>query len=266
MEEARLQAAAADRATAVSAKQSSTPDTLHHTTVPRLLVSISPVFVIVGLVLLVTLKQRGYITETTSVSSGGTATSYHLDPSKTMVATLGAICLLVLPLVAWGWWVVTATLNAQLKSRNAGWPWTLPMSVTVAVTALVAANFAPPGPQALLQFIFVVAYVWGAYGVLFGLRKSARAIKAAPQPWTRLLWLPRLGWGVAVMFVAIGAATGSTVISVFGALLPFGVFAWTWVTLCTAMAVFDRSCRAVEVARGDMPTLPAFMTGSWSAR
>lgn len=209
------------------------------------------------------LKQRGYITETSSFDVTGTkVTEYQLDPSKTNLAIGVAFLVFALPIFAWGWWVVAATLNAQAKSRNAGWPWMLPMSVVVGLAALVAGNFVPAGPQSALRIVFAVAYVWGAYGVLFSLRKSARAMKADPVFWTRLIWLPWLSAALATATVMIGAAAGRPEIAVFGALVPFGLMLWAWLTLCKGMASFDRSCRSVEVGRGDIDGLPAFMAGN----
>ena len=238
------------------------PTVVRHTTLPRLLVSLAPILWVMAAVFVVMLKQRGYVTETTSFdSSGEKVTDYHLDPSKTNLAIGVAFLVFALPIFAWGWWVVAATMNAQAKSRNAGWPWMLPMSVAVAVAALVAGNFVPEGPRPILQIVFAVAYIWGAYGVLFSLRKSARAIKADPVFWTRLIWLPWLSAALATATVVIGAAAGSPEIAVFGALVPLGLMLWAWLTLCQGMASFDRSCRSVEVGRGDTDGLPAFMNG-----
>ena len=244
-----------------SAVQPST--VVRHTTVPRLLVSLAPVLWLMAAVFVVMLKQRGYVTETTRFDvAGEQVTEYHLDPSKTNLAIGIVFLVFALPIFAWGWWVVAATLNAQAKSRNAGWPWVLPMSVAVAVGALVAGRFVPAGPQSALQIVFAVAYVWGAYGVLFSLRKSARAMKADPVFWTRLIWLPWLSAALATATVVIGAAVGSPEIAVFGALVPFGLMLWAWLTLCKGMASFDRSCRSAEVGCGDVDGLPAFMTGN----
>lgn len=238
------------------------PTVVRHTTVPRLLVSMAPILWVMAAVFVVMLKQRGYVTETTSFDvTGKQVTEYQLDPSKTNLAIGVAFLVFALPIFAWGWWVVAATLNAQAKSRNAGWPWVLPMSVAVAAAALVAGSFVPDGPRSIFQIVFAVAYVCGAYGVLFSLRKSARAIKADPVFWTRLIWLPWLSAALATATVVAGAATGSPEIAVFGALIPFGLMLWAWLTLCTGMASFDRSCRSVEVGRGDTDGLPAFMTG-----
>ena len=136
------------------------------------------------------------------------------------------------------------------------------MSVAVAVGALVAGRFVPAGPQSALQIVVAVAYVWGAYGVLFSLRKSARALEADPVFWTRLIWLPWLSAALATATVVIGAAAGSPEIAVFGALVPFGLMLWAWLTLCKGMASFDWSCRSAEVGCGDIDGLPAFMTGN----
>ncbi len=243
------------------------PAVLRHTTVPRLLVSFAPITGVMGLVFAVMLKQHDYLTETTRLDvRGERVTEYHLDPSMTNLAIGIAFLVFAMPIFAWGWWVVAATLNAQTKSRKSGWPWTLPTSVAVAVGALVAATFVPAGPRPILYIVFAIAYVWGAYGVLFSLRKSARAIKAEPVFWTRLIWIPWLSALSSVATLLLSATTGDREIAVFGALVPFGLWLWGWSTICQGMASFDRSCRAVEVARGDSDSLPSFMTGNRGVR
>ena len=125
---------------------------------------------------------------------------------------------------------------------------------------MVAATFVPEGPRPILYIVFAVAYVWGAYGVLFSVRKSALAIKAEPIFWTRLIWIPWLSALSSVATVVLGAAVGSPEITVFGSLIPLGLWLWAWLTLVQGMASFDRSCRATEAARGDSDSLPAFMS------
>lgn len=236
------------------------PAALRHTTLPRMLVSFAPIIGMVGIVFAVLLKQRGYITETSSFSGGERVTEYHLDPKMNNLAIGIAFLVFAMPIFAWGWWVVAATLNAQAKSRKSGWPWTLPTSVLVAVAAVLAANFVPEGPRPILYIVFAIAYVWGAYGVLFSLRKSARAIKADPVFWSRLIWIPWLSGLASAATFTLGAAVGSPEIAVFGSLIPLGLWLWAWLTLVQGMASFDRSCRANEVARTDSDSLPAFMT------
>ena len=212
------------------------------------------------------LKQRGLLTESTGFDVyGDRVTHYQLDPSMNAVAVGVAFLVVAMPIFAWGWWVVAATLNAQTKSRKSGWPWTLPLSVAVAVVALLGSNFVPAAPRPVMFIVFAVAYVWGAYGVLFSLRKSARAIKADDAAWTRLIWIPWLsGLVTGVVFVA-ASELGSAEIAVFGLLVPLGLLMWSWMTLCQGMVAFDRSCRAIEVAR-DSDNLPAFMMGARGVR
>lgn len=240
---------------------------LRHTTIPRLLVSFAPITGVMGLAFVIMLVQRDYLTESTSVNaSGDRVTGYVLDPTMMNWAVGIAFLVFALPIFAWGWWVVAATLNAQAKSRKAGWPWMLPMSVLVAALALLAASVVPEGPRPILYIVFAGAYVWGAYGVLFSLRKSARAIKAEPALWTRLICIPWLsGLSLFGSFMLAGV-TGRREIAVFGALVPFGLWLWAWLTVCQAMASFDQACRAVDVPRGDSDVLPSFLTGSWAAR
>jgi hypothetical protein len=250
-----------------SAAPAPTATVQRHTTFPRLLVSFAPLLGLMGFAGAVMLKQRGLLTESTGFDVyGDKVTEYRLDPSMNTIVIGIAFLVFAVPIFAWGWWVVAATLNAQAKSRKSGWPWTLPVSVIVAVVALLGSNFVPERPRPVMFIVFAVAYVWGAYGVLFSLRKSARAIKADDAYWTRLIWIPWIsGLVTAVVFTA-ASELGSAEIAVFGLLIPLGLSMWSWLTLCQGMASFDRSCRAVEIGRGDTDSLPAFMMGSRGVR
>ncbi len=242
------------------------PAVLRHTTFPRLLVAFAPLLGLMGLGCAALLKKRGLLTESTGFDVyGDKVTEYRLDPSMNTVAIGVAFLVFAVPIFAWGWWVVAATLNAQAKSHKSGWPWTLPMSVIVAVVALLGSNFVPEGPRPMMFIMFALAYVWGAYGVLFSLRKSARAIKADDVYWTRLIWIPWLAGLVTAVVLIAASEMGSAEIAVFGLLVPLGLAMWSWLTLCQGMASFDRSCRAIEVAR-DSDSLPAFMMGTRGVR
>ena len=229
--------------------------------------SLAPIIGLMGITFAVMLEQRGLLDRVNSVDvRGERSTSYQLDPSMTNLAIGIAFLVFVLPIFAWGWWAVAATLNARAKSRQSGWPWTLPTSVLVAVAALVAAGFVPSGPRSILYGASAVAYSCGAYGVLLGLRTSARAIKADTVVWSRLIWIPPLSALSLFGAIKLADAVGSKAIAVFGSLVPFGLLLWAWLTICRAMAEFDQACRTSEVSGGDSTGLPAFMTGNRVAR
>jgi len=240
---------------------------MRHTTIPRLLVSFAPITGVMGIAFVIMLLQRDYLTKSAGFNaSSEQVAGYELDPTMMNWAVGIAFLVFALPIFAWGWWVVAATLNAQAKTRKAGWPWMLPMAVLVAVAALVAATVVAEGPRTILYIVFAVAYVWGAYGVLFSLRKSARAIKAEPALWTRLICIPWLSALSLFGSFMLAANTGSREIAVFGALVPLGLWLWAWLTICQAMASFDHACRAVEASLGDADGLPSFMTGHRAVR
>ena len=243
------------------------PAVLRHTTFPRILVAFAPLLGLMGIGCAALLRTRGLLTESAGFDLyGDKVTEYRLDPSMNPVAIGIAFLLFALPIFAWGWWIVAATLNAQAKSRRSGWPWTLPLSVIVAVVALLGSSFVPKGLRPIMLIVSVVAYVWGAYGVLFSLRKSARAIKADESYWTRLMVIPWLCGLVTVAVLVAASERDSAEIAVFGLLVPLGLSMWGWLTLCQGMASFDRSCRATEVVRSDAESLPSFMMGPRGAR
>ena len=240
---------------------------LRHTTFPRLLVAFTPLLLLMGLGCAALLRKRGLLTESTGVDmTGDRVTEYHLDPSMNTVAIGIVFLVFAVPIFAWGWWAVAATLNARAKSCNSGWPWTLPLSALVAVVALLGATFMPQGPRPVMFIVFAVAYVWSAYGALFSLRKSANAIKADDVYWTRLIWIPWFSGVVVVAVLVASSKLGSAEIAVFGLLVPLGILMWSWSTLCQGMASFDRSCRVAHVARGDATGLPPFMMGPRGVR
>ena len=243
------------------------PAVVRHTTIPRLLVCFAPLLAAMGCGAALLLKQRGLLTKTAGLDTyAARATGYYLDPSMNTLAIEVAFLVAALPIFAWGWWVAAATLNAQAKSRKSGWPWTVPVSVFVAATALLGSNLVPEERRPIMLMVFAVAYGWGAYGALLGLRKSARAIKADPVYWSRLIWTPWVCGLVSVAVLKVASELGRPEIAVFGLLVPLGLLMWTWLTLCQGMASFDRACRTTEVARSETDGLPVFMTGNRAAR
>lgn len=243
------------------------PAVVRHTTVPRLLVAFAPLMGLMGCAAVVLLKQRGLLTETTELDTNFAAASgYQLDPSMNTMAIEIAFLVVAMPIFAWGWWVVAATLNARAKSRKSGRPWTVPVAVLVAVAALLGSNFVPAERRPIMFIVFAVAYVGGAYVALLGLRKSARAIKADDLNWSRLIWIPWVAGLVSVVVFKVAGELGRPDIVVYGLLVPLGLVMWGWLTLCDEMASFDRSCRTVEIARGDAGGLPVFMTGTRAVR
>lgn len=212
------------------------PRRRHHTAIPRLLCVTGHASWLVLPVAFVVMARQGRIYFRSDDTLFVDERSQRVLQVLVLVGVFGY-------LIGWLWWTVAALLNARHKSRYTAWPgiaWAALVVQALAVFSLrvqTGDEFAQFALVAGVGLVIVGAHFW----VLGSLRRTAGAVKAPRDAWTRMIVLPIAGG--AAGFISTFFLRWAGPPAVIGLMLvSYLISVWYVSSVYSALSSFDRAC------------------------
>ena len=237
----------------------SQPASKYHTLLPRLMVVAALIAGLGSPLLLGMLERQGHLE-----IDGRTLT---FDDHGRSVVTAAVAALVACSVLGWLWWTMAAALNARKMARYSVSPLLAPVALAVMVgcgyafARVTEQEVATDGAETKRFFVATALVIVAAiahFGTLTAYRRTAGAIGASTMPWTVVIVLPWVVFGLNLLAQFFVNAVGDSFLTV-SALINLGFIGVQVLAVHQAMTSFDRACVGRQMAHSDRAELPSFM-------